>query len=270
MTMPVRYALPTFAVAITLAASAAAADTPTPDKVIASINLAKSFATRTPWRFVATQGRDVNIEISDPRDMLPGEIKLCLTKDDGKTCRPDFRHALSINGEVNLYSDPHYLNKMEVVYPWEGGRPFVLLQIASLPSGDGDSLNVTRVLKYDRASDRFIDAYRHLTGHNNNQEIRYMASGPLRGAIISAEPTGNAPFGYWITVNRAGSAATYRPVLRYRSATRYEDGNPLRVIDSEMPAIQQRLGLWRPGRPLPLPPGACAKPQLRKMELWCS
>ena len=268
--MPASRAFATLAVAIALSAGAASADARAPGKIIASIYLARLFETRTPWRFIATQDPDVNIEISDPRDMLPGEIKLCLTNDDGKTCRADFRHAMSIGGELDLYSDPHYLNKVEVVHLRENGRSFLLLQIASLPSVDGDSINVTRVLKYDRANDRFVDVYRHLTGHNNNQEVRYIASGPLRGAIISAEPTENAPFGYWVTVNRVGPTTTYRPVLRYRSATRYGDGNQLPVIDSEMPAIRERLGLWRRGQPLPLPSDGCAKPQLRKMELWCS
>ena len=73
-------------------------------------------------------------------------------------------------------------------------------------------------------------------------------------------------------VERFTPANAYRRVLRYRSATRYADGNSLGVIDSEMPNIEQRLGLWKPGSPLPLPMGgakACPKPHLKLGALWC-
>ncbi len=37
----------------------------------------------------------------------------------------------------------------------------------------------------------------------------------------------------------------YHQIMRYRGATRYGDGNPLAVIDSEMPGLWHRLGLMR-------------------------
>jgi hypothetical protein len=125
------------------------------------------------------------------------------------------------------------------------------------------------VLAYDQKQERFTSVYEKRTNKNNDQEVRYITDGPLTGAIISAEPTSDAPFGFWITINRLGPADGYRQVLRYRSATRYGDGNPLAVIDSEMPEILKRLGLWRPGTKLPHPPGECAKPRLIRQELWC-
>jgi hypothetical protein len=94
-----------------------------------------------------------------------------------------------------------------------------------------------------------------------------MPAGPLAGDIIAVEPTETAPFGYWVTVNVFTPAQGYRPVLRFRSATTYADGNSLPVIDSEMANILGRRGLWRPGSPLPATP--CAKPILRRMVLWC-
>jgi hypothetical protein len=36
-----------------------------------------------------------------------------------------------------------------------------------------------------------------------------------------------------------------------------------------MPNMAQRLGLWTPGSPLPLPAGDCPSPHLVKMALWC-
>lgn len=96
-----------------------------------------------------------------------------------------------------------------------------------------------------------------------------MADGPLKGAVIAAEPTSNAPYGYWITVHRLTADYNYAQTLRYRSGVRYGDGNALKVIDSEMPEIERRLGLWRPGEPMPTPPG-CAKPHLVQKALWCN
>jgi hypothetical protein len=117
---------------------------------------------------------------------------------------------------------------------------------------------------------RFERIHFHDVGAYNNDEVRFIEDGPLRGAVISAEPTEDAPFGYWVTVSRFTPQRTYRQVLRYRSATHYGDGNSLAVIDSEMPNIERRLGLWKPGSLLPLPDGkSCLKSRLKHMELWC-
>jgi hypothetical protein len=71
-----------------------------------------------------------------------------------------------------------------------------------------------------------------------------------------------------VVVSRLDGSA-YRQILRFRSATHYGDGNPLAVIDAEMPNIEKRLGLWHAGQPLPLPAKGCAKPHLVKSVLWC-
>lgn len=232
-------------------------------EVIKSIDLSKSFGTRTEWRMTATQGPEVEAIVEGKE---PGAITLCLSNDGGRSCLPDLQMAPRFGGD--LFVEPHYLQTAEIVRP-SANRPLLLLRMASLYSGDGDQLVHVRLLAYDRPQDRFVSVYDHATGRNNNQEIRYVEAGPLAGAVISAEPTENAPFGYWITVSRL-AAGHYAQVLRYRSATRYGDGNSLAVIDSEMPSIQQRLGLWRAGRPLPLPAGPCPKPHLVRTALWCN
>ena len=150
-----------------------------------------------------------------------------------------------------------------------GNRPLLFIQVASQHSLDSDQRVGTVVLAYDQEHEIFTFVYEKRTNKNNDQEIRYIADGPLTGAIISVEPTEDAPFGFWITVNRLGPTDGYRQVLRYRSVTRYGDGNPLAVIDSDMPGILKRLGLRHPGTKLPLPPGECAKPRLIGEELWC-
>jgi hypothetical protein len=131
------------------------------------------------------------------------------------------------------------------------------------------------LVAYDRPRDTFRRIYGRSTGHNNNQEIRFITTGPLRGSVIIAEPQQRLPYGYWITVDKLSENDAYRQVLRYLSYTRYNDGNPLAVIDSEMPNIEQRLGLWKPGEPIPTPAHdvngkPCLTPTLRHMELWCS
>lgn len=91
-------------------------------------------------------------------------------------------------------------------------------------------------------------------GRNNNQEARFVENGPLLGSVIVSYPTDDAPFTYFVEVYKRVSDSDYSQVLRYRGNTRYGDGNPLAVIDSEMPETLRRLGLWKEGDALPVPP----------------
>ncbi len=234
--------------------------------VIASVNWPGS-----AWRLTATQGPDVPDPVMDG-DPIPGVIRLCLSKDGGRHCSPALPDLLAISADISankddIYSEAHDLHDARIVYPREG-RPLLLVKVSSVRSVDGDQRVGFAALGYDKAKDGFTLAYRANTGHNNNQEIRYIESGPLRGAIIRAEPTSNAPFGFWITVSKLGPTGTYVQALRYRSATRYGDGNPLAVIDSEMPNLMGRLGLWHAGQKLPAP-AKCANPHLKAQALWC-
>jgi hypothetical protein len=256
------------AIASAVVAVAAPAPTPTP-AAIAAIDLAKPFATRSAWRFTAAQGPEIDDPAGLAGDKAPGAILLCLRKDASGPCDPQLQGTLRAGSGDDVFAAPHYLNQAKVVHG-AAGRPLLLVQTASVHSGDGDQLVFTQVLAYRRDTDQFVRVYGHPTGRNNNQEVRFIAAGPLKGDIIAAEPTEKAPFGFWISVSLLASAGTYKEVLRFRSATRYGDGNPLAVIDSEMPNIEQQLGFWRPGLPLPLPAGACPKPHLKDTALWCS
>ncbi len=45
-----------------------------------------------------------------------------------------------------------------------------------------------------------------------------------------------------------------------------------RIIDSEMPTILQRLGLWKPGDAVPMParrPDGCGALVMRNGVAWC-
>lgn len=238
-------------------------------RMVLTLSLSEPFDAPADWRLVVRQGPDIPDPLGEPEDKAPGVLRLCISPDGGRTCRPGLENLLASGDSDDLFSTPHFLNDARIVHP-RGDLPLLLIQISSLHSTNGDQRVATTGLIYDRARNGFIPIYTKRTGRNNNQEIRYIGTGPLQGAMISAEPTSDAPFAFWMTVNRIGPGNRYRQVLRYRSATRYGDGNPLAVIDSEMPNLQQRLGLWRPGMKVPVPAGSCPAPRLIQQALWCS
>ncbi len=228
-------------------------------------DLSRPFATRSPWRVAVTQGPDVK----DPGDNdAPGALRLCLQAGPNEVCDPALKTTLRQGVADDYFDQPHYLGGLRV-HRLKDGQPLLVVDTSSLHSGDGDQVRLTQALAYRRRNDRFVRVYEHQTGRNNNQETRFVAAGPLQGDIISIDPTENAPFGFWVVVNAPGPEGAYSQVLRYRSATRYGDNNPMSAIDSEWPNLYRRLGLWRPGAPLPLPQRACPKPRLAHMELWC-
>lgn len=237
--------------------------------VISDIDLSGPFATREAWRFIATQGPPVAADKTPSGSQEPGQIQLCLRSAPSAPCDPLLQNAPT--SADDFFSQPHYLDAVEIVYP--RGRtdpPLLLVRTRSMHSGDGDQLVSTQMLAYQNSQNRFVRIYRYATDLNHNGEVRYMSSGRLKGDMISADSTENAPYGYWVTVEALTPAYTYKTVLHYRSATHYGDNNPLAVIDSEMPNIERHLGYWKPGMPLPVPPGTCKEPHLIHMELWCN
>ena len=232
------------------------------------LDLGGPFHARSPWRLMVTEGAPVkDFAGNDAR----GALALCLRKGPTAPCVSDPvtipLHAPS--PDYAIAWEPHYLRTAKVVYP-RGAKaaPLLMIVTGSLYSGDGDARVSTELVRYDPARDAFQRVYAQSTGRRNNQEIRFVTDGPLMGSVIAAEPREHLPYGYWIVVSRASATGVYRPVLRYRSATLYDDGNPLAVIDSEMPNIEERLGLWKPGAPLPAPRFTgdgkpCRRPVLR-------
>jgi hypothetical protein len=243
---------------------------PTPSSGIAPVELSKPFNSRSAWRLVANQRPPAVDYGGNP---APGELHLCLEKGPAGPCTADSSLTPPESGASHNGWEPHYLKVAKPVYPrGRSANPLLMIVTASMHAGDGGQVVVTQLFKYSRTSDKFARVYVHATGTNNNEEVRFIPIGPLKGAVISAEPTDDAPYAYWVEVNRFTPERAYRQVLRYRSATRYNDGNSLAVIDAEMPNIKRRLGLWRPGSPLPLPKGAarrCPRPHLKGAELWC-
>lgn len=254
---------------VALALATVLAAQSTTSSVISNIDMSKPFSTREAWRFVATQGPPVD-GLYDNKE--PGQIQLCLRASPSAPCDPQLVNVLGDTSSADdRFTQPHYLNSVKIVYPrGSADQPVLFVQTASLHSGDGNQGVLTQVLAYDNSQNRFLRIYQYTTGTNNNEEVRYISSGRLKGDIISVDPTENAPYGYWVTVNALTPQYTYKTVLRYRSATHYGDNNPLAVIDSEMPNIERHLGYWKPGMPLPLPSRGCPRPRLIRMELWCN
>jgi hypothetical protein len=243
---------------------------PTWQKVVAQIDLSKPFGLQAGASFTATQGPPVPDAYGDA-DEEAGLVRLCIRTAPSARCAPDLDGLLTTPDEKDPTTGAHYLEVAEVVHPRGPGAPPLLhLQVASVHAGNGSQGHAAAILAYRPSRHRFEPIFTKVVGGNRNQQIRYMAFGPLRGDVISVDPTNDPPFGYWVTVHRLTPDYRYKQVLRYRSATIYGDNNPLAVIDSEMPNIQRRLGLWHPGEPLPLPKSGCAKPRLVKTELWCS
>jgi hypothetical protein len=238
------------------------------------LDLTGPFHTRSAWRLVVTEGPPTQ---DYGMGEAPGALALCLHKGPAGPCIAD-PVTLPLQAPTSDYAaawEPHYLVTANAVYPrGRKAAPLLLIVTGSLNSGDGNQVIATQLVAYDANRDAFRRVYGQSTGHNNNEETRFVTEGPLRGSVISAVPQDHSPYGYWIVVNRFTPAGAYRQVLRYGSATRYNDGNPLAVIDSEMPNIERRLGLWKPGEPIPAPKlggggKPCLKPELRRSELWC-
>jgi hypothetical protein len=242
----------------------AADDDLPPGGTVRDMDLSRPFGLPPGWHMVVTQAPPID----DHGEKDAGRLTLCIRQNAGP-CVSALETAPKPDPEPQLHGF-HVLDDARLVYPRAAhGRPLLLVQASSLSGFNGDHDTITQMISYDPGLHGFRRVYRYATGHNNNQEVRYFGSGPLKGDIVSAEPQRGVPYGYWITVNALTPAYTYRQVLRYRSATIYNDGNPLAAIDSEMPTIQRRLGLWRAGMPLPVPPH-CHNPHLIRAELWCN
>jgi hypothetical protein len=247
-----------------------------PGSVVFHIDLTNPFETRTPWTFVAVQGPVEQNPFDAGKYTSPGQITLCLVHDRVPDCTgPEFS-PMEANTTLTWAKDPDYYHELAAGVVFAGSaakRPLLLLAAHSLPSGDGDKEASTFILAYDKGADRFVGLFAYATDTNMNAAARLIESGPLRGDVIADEPTSDAPFTYFVAVYRSLHGNSYRRLLKYRGKTGYGDGNPLAVIDSEMPEILRRLHLWKMGDPLPVPPvmpAGCHHLGLRRGVEWCN
>ena len=98
LTQQTRLALFATLLAISGAASAS---------VLASIDLKMPFGTKSAWQFTASQWPAVNDPIDELGDIVPGVITLCISNDQGQTCRPSLRSKSRAYDGSDLFADPH-------------------------------------------------------------------------------------------------------------------------------------------------------------------
>jgi hypothetical protein len=103
-------------------------------RAISTIDLSKPFATRSPWRFTATQGEDVE---GLSGEEAPGPVSLCISNDNGQSCGPDADDMLTPEDGKDAFSEPHVLGTVALVHPSDA-TTLLLVEIGSLSAMNGD------------------------------------------------------------------------------------------------------------------------------------
>lgn len=243
-------------------------------KIIGHVDLTKPFQTKTPWALVI--GKEMDKEGTDQDPLVDhNAVSICFVNSESVDCSERmFADYMGQNipkgsGERLFYE----LFTSAIVYSGpKKTQPLLMVRTCTMCGANGNCGVSTFLLDYDRNADRFYNLFFNVTGRNNNEETRFIESGPLIGDLIVAYPTGNAPFAYWVETYKRNGSGRYERFLRYRGKTGYGDGNPLAVIDSEMPEILRRLKLWAPSQDLPVPakmPAGCTRLFTRKGVEWC-
>jgi hypothetical protein len=245
-------------------------------KVIAHLDLTQPFQTKSRWSLVAAKQPDEEGGAEDGLGDQEGAISLCFVENGEPDCSEEMFLAKFREGHVDFDPAPgpfYELFASDVVFSGPG-RTLPLLRIKSCTTrgANGNCGVSTFLFDYDRKAERFRVVFFNMMGRNNNQETRFIENGSLLGNVVVANPTDDAPFTYFVEVYKRMSDSGYSRVLRYRGDTHYGDGNPLAVIDSEMPETLRRLGLWKTGDALPIPPRmprGCTRLVMRKGVEWC-
>ena len=245
-------------------------------KVIAHVDLTKPFDTKSQWTLVIGKQPAEESTAQDGVGDPIGVISVCFVENADPDCSESM--FLARYGEQNITLAPgkrpfYELFASELVYSGSGKTvPLLRIVTCTMPGANGNCGVSTFLFAYDREAEGFRAVFSNSTGRNRNQATRFVESGPLLGNVIVAYPTGDAPFTYYVEVYKRNAAGEYGRVLRYRGRTGYGDGNPLAVIDSEMPETLRRLGLWKTGDALPVPPtmpAGCTRLVMRKGVEWC-
>ena len=244
-------------------------------KVIVHLDLTQPFQTKSRWSLVATKQPDEESSAEDGAGERQGAISLCFVENEEPDCSEEMFLAKFREENVSFVSrtGPFYeLFASDIVFSGPA-RTLPLLRIKSctIRGANGNCGVSTFLFAYDRKADRFRVVFFNMTGRNNNEETRLVENGPLLGSVIVAYPTSDAPFTYFVEVYKRTSDSGYSRALRYRGHTAYGDGNPLAVIDSEMPETLRQLGLWKAGYALPVPPSmpvGCSRLVMRKGVEW--
>lgn len=245
-------------------------------KVVAHLDLTQPFQTKSRWSFVAAKQPDEESSVEDGAGGRIGAVSFCFVENGEPDCSQEMFLAKYREEKISFRSGegPFYeLFAADVVFSGKGRTlPLLRVQSCTTHGFNGDCGVSTFLFAYDPKADRFRVVFFNILGRNNNQETRFIENGPLLGSVVVAYPGDYPLFTYFEEIYRRVSDGEYSRVLRYRGNTRYGDGNPLAVIDSEMPEMLRRLGLWKTGDALPVPPSppkGCTQFVMRKGVEWC-
>lgn len=245
-------------------------------RIITHLDLTQPFQTKSRWTLVAVKQPDEESSAEDGVGNRRGAISLCFVQNSEPDCSEEMFLAKYREAKISFDYGPgpfYELFTSGVVFAGPGKTlPLLRIKTCTMSGANGNCGVSTFLFAYDRKADAFRVVFFNMMGRNNNQEARFVENGPLLGSVIAAYPTNDAPFVYFVEVYRRISDGEYSRVLRYRGNTRYGDGNPLAVIDSEMPETLRRLGLWKTGNALPVPPRMpkrCTRLVMRKGVEWC-
>jgi hypothetical protein len=192
--------------------------------VVSDTDLTSAFHTKSKWRLVITQEPDSD---ESPTLSSPGNLHLCFIHKDSPEC-------LDLNYTYNILDGVKIIPSNDTL-PW----PLLVLTADDFTGGSGQPKG-TLVWVYHSKLDRFERIFENVTSQNHNEETRIIKTGPLSGDIIIDLPTFCHPWPYRIIAYRL-SRGHYVEAFNYLGRTRYEDGDPRPVIDSEMPQIERRL-----------------------------
>lgn len=191
--------------------------------VVSDTDLTTAFHTKSKWRLVITQEPD-----SDESSVFsdPGNLHFCFIHNDNPTCSDSFPYNI--------------LNDVKIIPSNDSLAWPLLVLTAEEFTGGPAQWKGTLVWVYRPNIDKFQQIFENSTPQNLNEETRILTTGPLSGDIIIDLPTACHPWPYRIIAYRL-SRAHYVEAFDYLGRTRYDDGDPRRVLDSEMPQIERRL-----------------------------
>lgn len=245
-------------------------------RILKHLDLTQEFQTKSRWSLVVAKQPDEESNFEDGRGNRVGAFSFCFVLNDTPDCSEELLLQRYREGRTDFRSgEPafHHLIRSEVVFSGPGKTlPLLWITVCEYVGANGNCGVSTFLVDYDRKSDRFRVVFFNQTGRNQNEETRFVESGPLLGSVIVAYPMMRAPFKYMVDLYRRTSRIDFSKVVSFRSGTSQGDGNPLAVIDSEMPELLRRMNLWKPGDALPMPPQlptGCGRLTLRKGVLWC-
>jgi hypothetical protein len=261
----------------------AQADDPEEIPVVSSTDLTAAFHTKGTWSLIISQERSDDALPYD--EVGDGNLHFCFLH-DGKTVCPDIeihldcdrldgRPACPAGRTDSGFKSPYnHFGQVVIFYPKSRPqKPLLVVMAGGNWGGPGFPFGPL-IWSYDHTADQFDERLAVNRSANTNGESRFILDGPLAGDVIADQASYRRhprSYAYEIVLYRLLASGHYALALDYYGKSSWGDGNALDVIDAEMPEIERRLGLWKPGETLPpaqnLPPGCSV--YLRNGLEWC-